>query len=390
MRKASTRTMALAVVALASLTARAGDTPAEVGACMKDEAHYAGEKIHEHLEYLGEGCPWPCFYLQADVLLLRRDLTGTNFPATSLGVRGPILAQLQDLEFLTEGGARVTAGFRCDPCWSVEGTYFGQHDWFDAFVVTDPNSRLFGVLNRFGTAQQPIFPVTMFPATFGIGNNTFAQSGDYRSRLSSYEVNAVYDLFRTNFGPDTDPDSPGFSVSLLGGLRYLRMVENFSLRTRGSRAPGLPDDPGATADYVVDCENDAFGGQFGGRFKLQVLKNLALSLDAKCAVLANGVEQQSIATFTFNQPRPILGLLSADDGDVVTSYVGQLTSMVTWNVTKHVALRGGYDVLWWNRRALAPDQVDANATQNNAITPMINTKGTTMFYGASFGLELKF
>ena len=65
-------------------------------------------------------------------------------------------------------------------------------------------------------------------------------------------------------------------------------------------------------------------------------------------------------------------------------------STVTWNVTKHLALRGGYDVLWLNRRALAPDQVDANATQNNFITPIINTKGTTMFYGTSFGVELKF
>jgi len=389
MRKASTWTMAMAVVALTSLTARAGD-PVEVGAAIKDQVHYAGEKFHEQIDYLTEDSPYPCFYAQVDAFILRRSLTNINFPATSLGVRGPIIAQLQDLQFVNELGPRVLAGYRCTDCLTVEGLYFGQHEWFDKFVVSDPNSRLFGVLNKFGTAQQPIFPVPPFPPTFGIGNNTSVQSGDYKTRFHNGELNAIWNLFTLNLTDDKDPHSPSFSFSLISGLRYLRMVEFFSLRTRGSKAPGIPEDPSATADYVVDCKDDAFGGQFGGRIKVVGWGGITLNVEGKFAVLANGAEQSSVAVFTFAQPIPILGALAANDGTVVTSYLGEVGANLTFDVTKHIAFRTGYDAFWLTNRALAPDQVDANATQQNFIRPMINTKGTTRFYGYTFGLEFKF
>src|SRR5207248_7205720 len=156
--------------------------------------------------------PSPWFFVQAEAMILRRELTNTNFPATSLGVAGPILAQLQDLAFKDESGVKLTIGHRFDECWSVEGVYFGQHEWFDSFIVNDPNGRLFGVLNRFGTVQQPIFPSPPFPPTFGIGNNTTSQSGDYRSRDNNFELNVIRDLIDVPLGANGD----GHSLSVAG------------------------------------------------------------------------------------------------------------------------------------------------------------------------------
>ncbi len=388
MRKTTFSMLTLALAVLTPLGARAADTPAARGIEAKDNVHYVKEQVNDQLDYIGDDMPCPWFYGQAEVMLLRRELTNINFPATSQGVAGPVLAQLQDLNFKTEAGVKITLGHRFNDWWSVEGVYFGQHEWFDQFVVTDPNSRLFGVLNRFGTAQQPIFPVPPFPPTFGIGNNTFFQSGDYKSRDNNVELNAVRDLIEIPLGDEKD--GPTLSVAGLVGLRYFRLKEFFSLRTRGSRTPGLPDDPNARADYVVDVDDDALGGQFGARVSLKMMDRLTLGCEGKFAVLGLSGEQRSVATFAFFQPTFIPGRLAASDGTIVTSYIGQITATASFKVTEKIFLRGGYDVFWLTNRALAPDQVDANATQNNRITPMINVKGTTMFYGSSFGLEFKF
>ena len=388
MHKMPLRTLTMFLAILVPLVAKAADNPTEVGIEAKNNVHYAGEQIHEQLDYIGEGLPSPWFYAQADALLLRRDLTNTNFPATSLGVRGPIIAQLQDLDFKTEAGFRIMLGHRCDEFWSVEGGYFGNQQWFDQFVVTDPNARLFGVLNRFGTAQQPIFPVPPFPPTFGIGNNTTTQSGDYTSRMHNAELNVVRDLINLPLGNDSD--GPSVSVAALAGIRYFRLKEFFSLRTRGSRTPGLPDDPFARADYIIDCKDDGLGGQIGGRVNLNLTPRIRLGCEGKFAFLGMDAEQSSVATFLFTQPMLIPGRLTASDGTVVTSYIGQITASASIDITHNITFRAGYDVFWLTNRALAPDQVDANATQNNFITPIIATKGTTLFYGTSFGLEFRY
>jgi hypothetical protein len=216
--------------------------------------------------------------------------------------------------------------------------------------------------------------VPPFPPTFGIGNNTTFQSGDYKTRLHNAELNVVRDLIELPLGDGHD--GPSVSVAALAGFRYVRLKEFFSLRTRGNRTPGLPDDPLARADYIIDCEDDATGGQIG--------------FEGKFAVLGLAAEQSSVATFAFFQPAFIPGKLTASDGTIVTSYLGEITATATFEITQNVFFRAGYDVFWLTNRALAPDQVDANATQNNRITPMINTKGTTMFYGTTFGLEFKF
>jgi hypothetical protein len=388
MRKIAFAMLSLTLTLLSPFAASAADTPRELGNAAIEKSHYVADVVDEQLDYIGDDQPPPWFYVQAEAMILRRETTNTNFPATSLGVAGPVIAQLQNLNFPYERGVKVTLGHRCNDCWSIEGVYFGQHEFFDQFIVADPAGRLFGVLNRFGTAQQPIFPSPPFPPRFGIGNATNTQSGDYRTRESNYELNAVRDLIDFPLGDAADASS--LRVAGIAGLRYFRLREEFSLRTRGSNTAGLPPDPMARADYIVDTTDDAFGAQIGTRLSLKLWDRLTFSTEGKFAVLALGAEQTSIAAFAFFQPTFIPGVLFAGDRTLVTSYLGEITGSVAYQVTKYLTVRGGVDIFWLNNRALAPDQVDANATINNRITPMINTKGTTMFYGYTIGAEFTF
>jgi Putative beta barrel porin-7 (BBP7) len=370
-------------------SSRAGDNPADLGSECIDNACYACDKVHEQLDYLK--CPGSMFYFSTEAIFLRREVTNTDFPATSFGVGGPVIARLQNLSFNIESGIRATAGYRCNPWWSVEYTYFGAIDWHSQFVANDPGGRLFGVLNRFGTAQQPNFPSPPFPATFGTGNNTTAQAGIYNSRLNNHEFNLIHDFVEFNLFGDTDVRSPRLSIAGLAGLRYLRLADNFRLVTSGDIIPSAGiNDPAATADYRIDSKNDAFGGQIGLRMGLRLWDQLTLGTEYKFAVLGNGAEQTSNVLFLFTQPAPILGFLNTSRGDLRTSTLNHIRTYLSWDVTQYMTVRGGYELFWLNGRALAPDQVDPNVAQTNTIQPMLNDKGTTLFYGGFGGLEFRF
>src|SRR5262249_55265703 len=155
------------------------------------------------------------------------------------------------------------------------------------------------------------------------------QTADYRTRLHNAELNAVRDFIDL---PLTGDEEDGMRLRFAGiiGLRYLHLKEKFSLRTRGNRAPGLPDDPGASADYVIDQKDDAFGGQLGARVALRVLRGFTVSAEGKFAVMGMGTEQNSVALFTFNQPAQITIPLFQSAGTLVTSYVGELQFRASW------------------------------------------------------------
>src|SRR5437016_3914470 len=127
MRKLAFWMMSLTLIILTPFAASAADAPRELGIAAEHETHYIGEQIDEQIGYIGDDQPSPWLYIQAEAMILRRELTNTNFPATSLGVAGPVIANLQDLSFPYERGMKLTIGRRCNDCWSVEGVYFGQH-----------------------------------------------------------------------------------------------------------------------------------------------------------------------------------------------------------------------------------------------------------------------
>ncbi len=359
------------------------------------ELHAVAEYGRQQVDYLRDGCCWrPTFYGSVDVILLDRELIGDpdfDFPATSLGVMGPIIARFQDLDFDPEAGVRVTLGHRFSPRCSIEGSYFGVQDFNSAFVVTDPGGRLFGVLNGFGTMQQPIFPSPPFPPTFGLGNNTTIQSGEYFSELNSFEVNLLYNVCELTLCTEAGGASCGrVALELLGGFRYFGLEEFFALRTRGNFIPPLIADPTATADYTIDAENDMYGVQIGGRLTFGLRDAVSIRLDGKVAFLANGAEQTTAASLTFGVPFPIAVTLPQKQSDIRSSILGQLGVVLQYDLTSYLSLRGGYELLWLNDRVLAPLQLDPTVARNTAVAPILNDDGTTMFYGATFGLEVRY
>jgi len=237
------------------------------------------------------------------------------------------------------------------------------------------------------------FPSPPFPEDVRHRQQTPPRSrGDYRSRDNNFELNLIRDVIDLPLGrqwgrPLVQGGWPG-RTALLSGWRRSSRCGPGAATPRACRLTPL-----ARADYVVDCTDDAFGGQIGGRFTLKLFDKLTLGCESKFAALAlSGHAAFGWRPFGFFQPTFIPGVLSASDGRLVTSYIGQITATVAYQLTKYITLRGGYDIFLAEQIApWRPIRSMPNATINNRITPMINTKGTTMFLRRDrFGLEFKF
>ena len=160
MRQRISLAFAVTLLTLWAPPLRAADSPAQVGQDVSTKLTDLCNDIGDQVNYTKD--PGSEFYFQGDALILKRKLTNINFPTTSFGVAGPVIAQLQDLKFGDEPGLQLVLGYRFDQWFSVEGRYFGLQSWSDVITVNDPQGRLFGVLNGFGTLRSnrssPILP----------------------------------------------------------------------------------------------------------------------------------------------------------------------------------------------------------------------------------------
>jgi len=175
---------------------------------------------------------------------------------------------------------------------------------------------------------------------------------NYTSRLNSTELN-----WRR-------PSSE--SITWLAGFRWIELHEEFNVSTDIAIVP-------ISIDTNTNVANHLYGGQIGvdvalwnrtsplsvsGVIKGGVYGNFA---DNDVAVLINGIP---------------LGALGDDDSHV--AFAGDIGIAAAYPLTEHVALRGGYQLLWIDGVALADEQDSAE----------VDTSGDVFYHGALVGLEL--
>jgi hypothetical protein len=224
------------------------------------------------------------------------------------------------------------------------------------------------VLGR-GLSDRDAFEIGYF-AQYQMNGNVFVPGGagfnvnnraDYRSELNSAELN-----YRHWFTPE---------LSVLAGFRYLNWHEN--LNTAFDTASPLP--PG-TVNQVYHTSNNLFGLQTGGDWKHCFNDKFGIELGAKAGVYGTHVEMDG----TVNVPG--IGILSTNANSSRASFVGELGLIGTYKVTTYLNARAGYQVMWVEGIALAPDQV---TPANFLGAPSVNNRGSVFLHGAVLGLELR-
>ncbi|MFH1267521.1 MAG: hypothetical protein ABIK89_17500 [Planctomycetota bacterium] len=284
-----------------------------------------------------------------------------------------VALNVADLKFDFQNGPRI--GLRhylvgqCD----IEMHYFGIDGWA-SWAVRDGNPLI-------------LFPPLSGPPPVGVTVSTrFAV--DYGSDLYSTEAS-----LRRRCTPYLD---------LLAGLRWVQLNEAF-------RVVGADFSPLPIPRYATHVENSIYGFQIGAEAKIlggggflgldrlnhfprrlgrpDLLLTGPLRIDGviKAGVFANHATQES------SGQGGILGtVVTASDTDDQPAFIGELGVTGVCRLGDHFTLRAGYQAMWIEGVALAPEQIPfTDVAPFGAGTADLHATGGLLFHGCHLGLEAR-
>lgn len=319
--------------------------------------------------YPDGGCAAVRWYdFSLDFMHLRREDAGRSVDIASLGLNGDIVLNSQDLDFGSESSFRFSAMFQFGPGSNLEFTYFGLFFFDDQTRITNQQNNLFSAFSGFGT-----LPFQGFDET----DRSNVQAIDYESSFDSFEVN-----FRQRWmAPNCR-----YQGSWLAGFRYFKLDEDFNYETQSS-FNGTLGNP-ARAQNNINVHNNMVGAQIGGDMWICILPGLRLGGEAKAGVFGNHVAIDN--TISVNTgPDPLLEELSGND----VAFVGQADLMATYRLNYQWTLRAGYQFLFVEGVALAPENFNPDPpaifspAAGGSRSTIINDNGHVFYHGWSLGAE---
>jgi hypothetical protein len=193
---------------------------------------------------------------------------------------------------------------------------------------------------------------------FGTALTAGEERTDYASRLYNFELNVR---------PRVAAGMP-----LVAGFRTLQLHERFEL----SRLDAVP----ATVDLGSHTNNFLYGVQVGAEpYLMGAGGPLTLEGVFKAGVYANHALQGT------GSP-PLATSVAARQNRA--AFVGEVGLMIDYRFSRFLALRGGYELLWVSRVALAPNQ--SGSTDLLAPSASLNDSATAFYQGAVASLEFVF
>jgi len=299
-------------------------------------------------------------YVEAEALILDRDNGSSRRPVvidtSQTGATGELLST-RDTDFDVAGGARFLLGFQppgCRWCSAWEIGYMGVYDWEGSSVVSGANN--LGIPGDLGLASNDFFGAD-------------AVRVDYDSELHSAEFNCVRRVYCCCCC------GKGTTVDVLGGFRYFSLDETFNINST--------DFDEGTSDYRVETDNNLYGFQLGARVR-RCHGCFAWLATVKAGIYGNDAEQSQSVT-DFPPPFQLRTPRSSSGGD--TAFVGEINLGLSYQVTKVWSVIGGYNVLWLDGLALAPDQLDFTFASDSGTA--LNHNGGAFFHGASVGVAAR-
>jgi hypothetical protein len=320
----------------------------DCGACDSCDS-FAGTRFHGKWD----DCK---VYGAIDYMLMHRTNNSYGGPI-AIDTNNDSLLSGSDLDFNYESGVRATVGlghlgYCCLPAWEV--TYLGVYDWDESSTVGGNNNVSlagdlgFGVVNGFTLAE--------------------AIRTEYETQVQSVETNYFgcitefcrCDCFRR--------------VEWLVGFRYLSLDEDLGL---------LGNNVGvADAIYNIDTDNNLYGAQTGGRFR-SFRGCWGWELLGKAGIFGNDSSQSQDIVDELGVNDFVVRNTSDDSG--TAAFVGEFGFSGLARLTCNSGLRCGYNLLWIEGVALAPDQLDFSNTAQSGLA--LDNGGGTFIHGFNFGLE---
>jgi len=330
-----------------------GTAPTDSGEAVADSSSSA--ETPSWLErFQNRTCGEPRWTITAQALWLYRSSSGSQTVLLDPRTSEPMFNST-DITYPFAGGMEF--GAICHKIWQdldVEFNYFGLDSWGShacTFEGESPVANL--VVENNENTTLPVDSVTIFE----------------HSQLYSGEVN-VRKPFDGCF-------------TFLAGFRWMQMFETYE-------ASGILSGEETPFEQKIHAGNHLYGGQigaqldlfgsqapymFGNRMMMDQGNPFRLSGYVKAGMFYNAVDQYSITP---------IGEASAQSS--CATFLGEVGLTGIYQITSHIALRGGYRVLWMENLALAPRQISSTDLADAANTS-VDTGGALFCHGAHAGLE---
>jgi hypothetical protein len=256
-------------------------------------------------------------------------------------------------------GVRALVGFQLCGCVPVEFGYFGLFD---------------------SVASLEYLPVqgvnATLPGPLGAASNVF-QDGvtvrtDYRSRIQGAEVN-----FPCCFCCEDPCGDYARSREWFVGFRYLSLREDILIS--GAKPVGRLIETGY---YDANSRNNLYGGQFGVRLR-RCWGQFSCEGTGKVGLFCNQAGQEQVVV---DYPNFLLRSPVSGNGENV-AFVSALNLTGIYQINETWGLRAGYNVMWIEGVALAPDQLDFSFASTSGTG--LNTAGGMFLHGVNVGLEAR-
>jgi hypothetical protein len=330
--------------------------------------------------------PCPSAYGQVEALFLKREPRFARQPIVVDPNTNTTFLSTSDLDFNFDPGLRATVGIRHCGGRALEFSYFGlfQGDASAAAVRPDLNAFLIFPDNYFGNVFVDMDTVQV----------------EYSSWLHSFELNlpccsGCCDECRNECGTacdaacDTTCDGAYDnacgcgeircrSLEWFAGFRYLNLGEKLNISAQRTVGDAVED-----GTYNIRTTNNLFGAQLGARLR-RSRGRFGWDTTGKAGIFGNAAEQtQSVTDFPDFPLRPTV---SSSGGAV--AFVGEINLSAFYRLTDIWGLRAGYNVMWIEGLALAPDQLDFNFAASPSGN-QLHDGGGMFLHGVNVGLEAR-
>ena len=286
----------------------------------------------------------PTWTVTTDALFLHR--SATSGPTLLSDTVGNDLLKSSDLGFSWAAGPRLSLIRDCACGWGLELNYFGIDGW--EANAAFPTASLPGGVGSLAIDKAIPLPVT--EASFG--QNSRLYNGEFNVRRQVNE-----------------------NLTLLAGFRWVELQDTYLVQ-------GTSAILATPFSEAVRAHNHLYGFQIGADALLfEYMERFRIRGIAKTGIFYDAAGQST----GFSDPAG-LGVLNAGDNGNHTSFLGELGVLCSYRLSKHAALRGGYQLMWIDGVALATRQIPN--TDLGAGTAAIDTTGGVFYHGANVGLEL--
>jgi len=324
------------------------------------------------------GCPTctatctcgPVFYASAEALFLNRtrsdrvkileygqQQTRDTFPPSERPPRGqrPAILTTDALDFDYEWGPRITLGTWLNDCTAVEGRYYGLHHWKATATIFSPD---------YPNPDEMAYDVPFDSDITGDFEDVERTNVTYRSEFHNAELNLM------------SRRSECFSV--FTGFRYINLLDELDLEVTDIRPTRFE-----ISNYLVDAENHLVGWQLGGTFSRPITQRLSWDVGGASGLYVNFARQRTYMTDRNSSEVP--RNYTKEQGEL--AFAGEVRFGLLYQVTSCMAVTGGYQLLWLEGVALAPEQLDFRTDTHQQD---LNHDGSAFFDGGYIGCQIEY